>query len=88
MERIQESRYSIATCTRVNDKRSNAFLKSLEVFKDLEGPSFVKYLGIIKKEQLEMDLRTIKASWAIEFDELTDFPPDINKETTLRVYRN
>jgi hypothetical protein len=73
MIRIQMSRDSIATCIRVNDKRSNAFLKALEVVKDLEGPKFIRDLGIIKKEQLEMELRTIKASWANKFDEINDF---------------
>jgi hypothetical protein len=53
MERIQMLRDSIATCTRVNDKRSNAFLKALEIVKDLEGPQFVRDSGIITKEQLE-----------------------------------
>ena len=61
MIRIQMSRDSISTYIRVNDKRSNAFLKALEVVKDLEGPKFIRDLGIIKKEQLEIELSTIKA---------------------------
>jgi hypothetical protein len=50
MERIQMLRDLISTCSRVNDKRSNAFLKALKFVKDLGGPQFVRYLGIIRKE--------------------------------------
>jgi hypothetical protein len=74
MARIQMLRDLISTCSRVNDKRSNAFLKALKFVKDLGGPQFVRYLGIIRKEQLYTELNTIKSSWTSEFDEFIEFP--------------
>jgi hypothetical protein len=73
LARIQMLRDSIANCTKINDKRSNAFLKALEIVKDLKGPQLVRESMLIPKEQLETELSVIKASWASEFDNLTDF---------------
>jgi hypothetical protein len=76
LARIQMLRDSIASCTKINDKRSNAFLKALEIVKDIEGPQLIRESMLIPKEKLETKLSVIKASWASEFDNLTNFPEE------------
>jgi len=73
LARIQMLQDSIVNCTKINDKRSNAFLKALEIVKYLKGPQLVRESMLIPKEQLEIELNIIKASWTNEFDNLTDF---------------
>ena len=76
LARIQMLQDSIVNCTKINDKRSNAFLKALEIVKYLKGPQLVRESMLIPKEQLEIELNIIKASWTSEFDNLIDFPKE------------
>jgi len=66
-------RNSISNYTKINDKRSNAFLKALEIVKDHEIPQLVRESMCIHKEQLETKLSVIEASRANEFDNVNDF---------------
>jgi hypothetical protein len=53
LERIQMLWELIANCKKIDDKRSDSFLKSLEIVKELEGPQLIRESMLITKEQLE-----------------------------------
>jgi hypothetical protein len=58
----------IASCKRIEEKRSDAFLRSLEIVKELEGPPLIRESTMLTKEQLESELNILKISWGSEFD--------------------
>jgi hypothetical protein len=57
-------------------KRSDSFLKSLDIVKELEGPPLIRESTLLTKEQLESELNILKISWGSEFDNLTNFPEE------------
>jgi hypothetical protein len=76
LERIEILHELISSCEKVDGKRSDSFLKSLEIVKKLEGPQLVRESKLLTKEQLETELNILKTSWDSEFDNLTNFLED------------
>jgi hypothetical protein len=73
MARIQMLQDVIATYTKINDKRSGAFFKELEIVKYIEGPPLITNFVVITKERLNIELSVIKSSWESYFDDLVEF---------------
>jgi hypothetical protein len=74
--RVNMLKDTIVDCERINEKRGDAFLKALDIVRELQGPQILRNFGIITKEQLDKDLVVVKTSWADEFDSLVEFPEE------------
>ena len=52
------------------------FLKDTYIVKELKGPPLIRDSTLLINDQMEVELSTLRITWGIEFDDLTNFPED------------
>jgi hypothetical protein len=66
----------------LTNRRSRLFFKSIDVIKEIHGPSSIHQDMVITKEEYELKLITFKTTLAEQFDGLTTFS---RKEIRMRL---
>jgi hypothetical protein len=75
-------------CDIINSKRSDLFLKLVDLTKELEGPHFIMDSILLTKDQLQEQLEALKISWASEFNILTKFLEKVERLLAHYVNKN
>jgi hypothetical protein len=52
------------------------FLKDTYIVKELKGPPLIRDSTLLINDQMEVELSTLRITWGIEFDDLTNFSED------------
>jgi hypothetical protein len=73
LKRIKCLREILVECDTINTKRSDVFLKLVDLTKELKGPHLIMDSILLSKDQLQEQLDALKISWESEFNDLTEY---------------
>jgi hypothetical protein len=88
LRRIKELKEMINETDVLRDKKSNLFLKLVDLTKELDGPNLLMDTMILSKETLMGQLNALKVTWENEFTETIDFSEEVEKWLVWYINRN